>query len=118
MSMLLGYFIPPFKWLPIPSNRSLAKALSTIHEIALRIMRRHPNDKFNGDNSKDRSIVGVMIQENRKSREMGMEEVLTEKDLIDQIKMFLAAGFLSKHHSVNYLVKTRYHLRRRGLYIY
>jgi len=43
----------------------------------------------------ERDILGVMIEENRKNRELGMDhDVLSEDEMVNQIMTFLAAGYL------------------------
>ena len=42
----------------------------------------------------ERDILGVMIEENRKNRELGMgQDVLSEDEMVNQIMTFLAAGY-------------------------
>lgn len=91
--MLLGYFFPPFSLLPLSPNLIIRNAKRTIHDTAERILRRK-HYQIDQDGRRDSSIVGVMIQENRKNRDMGIGDSLTETDLIDQIKTFLLAGFV------------------------
>ena len=91
--VLLGYLFPFFKYIPVPANVALEKARKTIRDTALSMIRLKEGQDADKEGRGHRDIVGVMIEENRKNREMGAsQDALTEDEMVNQIMTFLAAG--------------------------
>jgi len=95
LTVLFQYLIPGFKYLPIPPNKALENARSSIQNTALRLIRAKQEQRTDKEGRGERDILGVMIEENRKNRELGMDhDVLSEDEMVNQIMTFLAAGYL------------------------
>ena len=93
LTVLFWYLIPGFKYLPIPPNKALQNARSTIQNAALEMIRAKQAQETNNEGRGERDILGVMIEENRRNRELGMtNDVLSEDEMVNQIMTFLAAG--------------------------
>ena len=91
--VLLGYLFPFFKYIPVPANVALEKARKTLRDTALSMIHLKEGQDTDKEGRGHRDIVGVMIEENRKNREMGAsQDALTEDEMINQIMTFLAAG--------------------------
>jgi cytochrome P450 len=92
--VVLEYFLPVLKLLPVPINVSLADARRTIRDTALSMILRKQQEAIDNEGRGQRDILGVMIEENRKNREKGIpNDALTEEEMVSQIMTFLAAGY-------------------------
>ena len=91
--ILLNYMFPPLKYLPIRPNVQLQNARKTIRDTALSMIRLKQEQGTDKEGRGERDILGVMIEENRKSRENGKDmDALSEDEMVDQIMTFLTAG--------------------------
>ena len=92
--VLLGYICPPMKALPLRANRELEQARRTLEDTALSMIRLKQSEEKDKEGRGERDILGVMIEENRQSRENGMSmDALSEEEMVNQIMTFLAAGY-------------------------
>ena len=92
--VLLGYICPPMKALPLRANRELEQARRTLEDTALSMIRLKQREEKDKEGRGERDILGVMIEENRQSRENGMSmDALSEEEMVNQIMTFLAAGY-------------------------
>ena len=93
LTILFQYIIPGFKYLPISANKALDNARTSIQNTALGMIRAKQEQGIDKEGRGERDILGVMIEENRKNRELGMgQDVLSEDEMVNQIMTFLAAG--------------------------
>jgi cytochrome P450 len=111
LSVLLGYYFPLLKLLPLPPNVALEKARKTIKDIALSMIHLKQDEGFDKEGHGQRDIVGVMIKENRKNRENGLpDDALTEDEMVNQVMTFLAAGYITRNPVLlTYVVMRRHH---------
>ena len=82
--------------MPVRANVALEKARKTIRDTALSMIHLKEGQDTDKEGRGHRDIVGVMIEENRKNREMGTpQDALGEEEMVNQIMTFLAAGLIS-----------------------
>jgi cytochrome P450 len=91
--VLLNYMIPLFKYVPLGPNLKLQNARKTIRDTAISMIRSKQAQGSDKEGRGERDILGVMIEENRQSRESGRPmDALSDDEMVDQIMTFLAAG--------------------------